>query len=584
MSGTADHGRHPALPQLRLDQLLDELQARLDAARSTQGRMHSLLEAVLSVGRELDLEQVLRRIVESAVALTDAEYGALGVVDRHRLSQFLPVGISEDLVHRIGPLPSGHGLLGELIRHPQPLRLTDLSEHPASHGFPEHHPPMRSFLGVPIRVRDEVFGNLYLTEKRGGAQFDPDDEAVLTTLSVAAGVAIDNARLYHESRRREQWLEALGVITRTLLAGTPANQVLSLIARLALQVALADSAAVLLPVAGTDSLKVEVAEGHDAERIGGLVVPADGSLAGLAARTGRPAVATDVRVDARARAWPLPDQESEFGPLVAVPLVANERSSGSLRLCRLAGRPPFDDNEVELLSGFAAQAALALELARHRAESEHMALLQDRDRIARDLHDLAIQRLFATGLTLQSAGRLIERPEAAERVGRAVDDLDETIKIIRSTIFALRTVGNEDGEPATLRRRLVKAVRAASDALGFAPSLLMDGPVDSDVPDDHGDQLLAVLAEALSNTVRHSRAQRVDVRLTVENAGGITLMVTDNGVGLGGATPSGGLVNMRSRAALLGGALRIEEPDAGGTRLIWRVPLTVDGPAVERKR
>ncbi|XUZ91592.1 GAF domain-containing sensor histidine kinase [Streptomyces sp. HD1123-B1] len=546
--------------------------------------MHSLLEAVLSVGRELDLEQVLRRIVESAVALTDAEYGALGVVDRHRLSQFLPVGISEDLVHRIGPLPSGHGLLGELIRHPQPLRLTDLSEHPASHGFPEHHPPMRSFLGVPIRVRDEVFGNLYLTEKRGGAQFDPDDEAVLTTLSVAAGVAIDNARLYHESRRREQWLEALGVITRTLLAGTPANQVLSLIARLALQVALADSAAVLLPVAGTDSLKVEVAEGHDAERIGGLVVPADGSLAGLAARTGRPAVATDVRVDARARAWPLPDQESEFGPLVAVPLVANERSSGSLRLCRLAGRPPFDDNEVELLSGFAAQAALALELARHRAESEHMALLQDRDRIARDLHDLAIQRLFATGLTLQSAGRLIERPEAAERVGRAVDDLDETIKIIRSTIFALRTVGNEDGEPATLRRRLVKAVRAASDALGFAPSLLMDGPVDSDVPDDHGDQLLAVLAEALSNTVRHSRAQRVDVRLTVENAGGITLMVTDNGVGLGGATPSGGLVNMRSRAALLGGALRIEEPDAGGTRLIWRVPLTVDGPAVERKR
>ncbi|WP_432039612.1 GAF domain-containing protein [Streptomyces cucumeris] len=584
MSGTADHGRHPALPQLRLDQLLDELQARLDAARSTQGRMHSLLEAVLSVGRELDLEQVLRRIVESAVALTDAEYGALGVVDRHRLSQFLPVGISEDLVHRIGPLPSGHGLLGELIRHPQPLRLTDLSEHPASHGFPEHHPPMRSFLGVPIRVRDEVFGNLYLTEKRGGAQFDPDDEAVLTTLSVAAGVAIDNARLYHESRRREQWLEALGVITRTLLAGTPANQVLSLIARLALQVALADSAAVLLPVAGTDSLKVEVAEGHDAERIGGLVVPADGSLAGLAARTGRPAVATDVRVDARARAWPLPDQESEFGPLVAVPLVANERSSGSLRLCRLAGRPPFDDNEVELLSGFAAQAALALELARHRAESEHMALLQDRDRIARDLHDLAIQRLFATGLTLQSTGRLIERPEAAERVGRAVDDLDETIKIIRSTIFALRTVGNEDGEPATLRRRLVKAVRAASDALGFAPSLLMDGPVDTDVPDDHGDQLLAVLAEALSNTVRHSRAQRVDVRLTVENAGGITLMVTDNGVGLGGATPSGGLVNMRSRAALLGGALRIEEPDAGGTRLIWRVPLTVDGPAVERKR
>ncbi|MET7763887.1 GAF domain-containing sensor histidine kinase [Streptomyces sp. NPDC005393] len=578
MSGTGHQGRHPALPQLRLDQLLDELQARLDAARATQDRMHNLLEAVLSVGRELDLEQVLRRIVESAVVLADAEYGALGVVDRHRLSQFLPVGISEEQAHRIGPLPSGHGLLGELIRHPQPLRLTDLSEHPASHGFPEHHPPMRSFLGVPIRVRDEVFGNLYLTEKRGGAQFDPDDEAVLTTLSVAAGVAIDNARLYHESRRREQWLEALGVITRTLLAGTPSGEALSLIARLALQVALADSAAILLPAAGTDSLVVEVAEGHDAERIEGLVVPSDGSLAGLAARTGHPAVATDVRIDSRARSWPLPAQESEFGPLVAVPLVANERSSGALRLYRLAGRPPFDDNEVHLLSGFAAQAALALELARHRAESEHMALLQDRDRIARDLHDLAIQRLFATGLTLQSAGRLIERPEAAERVGRAVDDLDETIKIIRSTIFALRAVGDEDGEPTGLRRRLVKAVRSASDALGFAPSLLMDGPVDTDVPDETGDQVLAVLAEALSNTVRHAHAQRVDVRLTV--GADITLTITDNGVGLGGATPSGGLVNMRSRAELLGGTLDIEAPEAGGTRLVWRVPPAADGPPV----
>lgn len=580
-SGSADQGRHPALPQLRLDQLLGELQARLDAARSTQDRMHSLLEAVLSVGRELDLEQVLRRIVEAAVVLADAEYGALGVVDRHRLSQFLPVGISGEQAYRIGPLPSGHGLLGELIRHPQPLRLTDLSEHPASYGFPEHHPPMRSFLGVPIRVRDEVFGNLYLTEKRGGAQFDADDEAVLTTLSVAAGVAIDNARLYHESRRREQWLEALGVITRTLLAGTPAAEALSLIARLALQVALADSAAILLPATGTDSLMVEVAEGHDAERIGGLVVPSDGSLAGLAARTGRPAFASDVRVDSRARSWPLPAPESEFGPVVAVPLVAGERASGALRLCRLAGRQPFDDHEVALLSGFAAQAALALELARHRAESEHMAILQDRDRIARDLHDLAIQRLFATGLTLQSAGRLIERPEAAERVGRAVDDLDETIKIIRSTIFALRTVGDDGGEPATLRRRLVKAVRSASDTLGFAPSLLMDGPVDTDVPDETGDHVLAVLAEALSNTVRHAHAQRVEVRLTV--GARITLEVTDNGVGIGGAAPSGGLVNMRSRAELLGGTLDIEAPEAGGTRLVWCVPLDRRRPAGRAK-
>ncbi|MEU5645568.1 sensor histidine kinase [Streptomyces milbemycinicus] len=574
MSGTADQGRHPALPQLSLDQLLHELQARLDAARATQGRTHNLLEAVLSVGRELDLEQVLRRIVEAAVVLADAEYGALGVVDQHRLSQFLPVGISEELARRIGPLPGGHGLLGELIRRPQPLRLTDLAAHSSSQGFPDHHPPMRSFLGVPIRVRDEVFGILYLTEKRGGAGFDSEDEAVLTTLSVAAGVAIDNARLYHESRRREQWLEASGVITRTLLAGTPSGEALSLIARLALQVSLADSAAVLLPAEGTDSLLVEVAEGHDAERLGGQVVPSDGSLAGLAARTGRPAVSGDIRNDARA--WPIPAREGEFGPLVAVPLVAGERTSGALRLCRLAGRPPFDDHEVALLSGFAAQAALALELARHRAESERLALRHDRDRIARDLHDLAIQRLFATGLTLQSAGRLIKHPEAAERVGRAVDDLDETIKIIRSTIFALRVVGDGDAEATGLRWRLVKAIRSASDVLGFTPSLVVDGPVDTDVPDEVADQVLAVLAEALSNTARHAHARRVDVRLSV--GAEVTLTVTDDGLGMGGSAPSGGLINMRSRAQLHDGTLHIEVPEAGGTRLVWRVPLASGRP------
>ncbi|NUP45258.1 MAG: GAF domain-containing sensor histidine kinase [Streptomyces sp.] len=574
MSGTADQGRHPALPQLSLDQLLHELQARLDAARATQGRTHNLLEAVLSVGRELDLEQVLRRIVEAAVVLADAEYGALGVVDQHRLSQFLPVGISEELARRIGPLPGGHGLLGELIRRPQPLRLTDLAAHASSQGFPDHHPPMRSFLGVPIRIRDEVFGILYLTEKRGGAGFDPEDEAVLTTLSVAAGVAIDNARLYHESRRREQWLEASGVITRTLLAGAPSGEALSLIARLALQVSLADSAAVLLPAEGTDSLLVEVAEGHDAERLGGQVVPSDGSLAGLAARTGRPAVSGDIGNDPRA--WPIPAREGEFGPLVAVPLVAGERSSGALRLCRLAGRPPFDDNEVALLSGFAAQAALALELARHRAESERLALRHDRDRIARDLHDLAIQRLFATGLTLQSAGRLIKHPEAAERVGRAVDDLDETIKIIRSTIFALRVVGDGDAEATGLRWRLVKAIRSASDVLGFTPSLVVDGPVDTDVPDEVADQVLAVLAESLSNTARHAQARRVDVRLSA--GAEVTLTVTDDGVGMGGSAPSGGLVNMRSRAQLHDGTLHIEAPEAGGTRLVWRVPLASGRP------
>ncbi|AZS73412.1 histidine kinase [Streptomyces lydicus] len=534
--------------------------------------MRSLLDAVMSLGRGLELPQVLQGIVEAAVTLTDAEYGALGVVgDGQRLSQFLPVGMSDALMAEIGRTPCGRGILGELIRRPEPLRLTDLSSHPHSYGFPAHHPPMRTFLGVPVRVRDEVFGNLYLTEKRGGGSFDADDEAVVTTLSIAAGVAIDNARMYHESRRRERRLEALAEITRSLLSGTEADRVLQLIAERALEVAGADSAAVLLPApAGPDSLRVAVAHGAGAGRIAGLLVPAEGSLPGMAARTGRPVVSADIRSDPRAYPLGLGDgTEEEYGPAIAVPLQIDS-GRGALRLGRLAGRPPFDDTEATLISGFADQAVIALELGRHRAESEELAVFHDRDRIARDLHDLAIQRLFATGITLQSATRLIDRPEAAERVGRAVDDLDDTIKIIRSTIFGLRTTGDGRGGPS-LRRDLTEAVRGATGTLGFAPSLRIDGPVDATVPDGLAEQVLAVAVEALSNAARHARAHRLDLVLTVDDA--VTLTVTDDGVGVGAARHTGGLANLRARAEMYGGRLTVGAPASGGTRLVWSVPL-----------
>lgn len=579
-AGAEEH--HPGrgrLPHFRLDELLDELQARLDAARTTQDRMHSLLEAVLSVGRELDLAQVLRRIVEAAVALTNARYGALGVIGAgQRLTSFLPVGIDEEEAARIGPLPSGHGVLGELIRTPEPLRLSDLTAHPARHGFPAHHPPMRTFLGVPVRVRDEVFGNLYLTEKRGSADFDADDEAVVTTLAVAAGVAVDNARLYAESRRRGQWQEALGEITRLLLSGASSSEVLRLIAWHALDVSQSDSACVLLPDPGhgdgTGGLRVVVAVGALAEKESGVVVPYDETLSGLAARTGESAVTADIAEDPRTRFSPA-DEAEAHGPVVAVPLLAQKHAPGALRLSRLTGRAPFDETEVELLKDFAAQAALALELAQHRAESEQLALLHERDRIARDLHDLAIQRLFATGMTLQSAGRLIDRPEAAERVNRAVDDLDETIKIIRSTIFALRTSGEGPPEETrtNLRRTLARAVSDAADQLGFLPALRMEGPVDTSVPVEAADHVRAVLAEALSNIVRHARARHVDVALSVGTA--LSLTVTDDGAGIGARPRTGGLANMRSRAELLGGTLTVTDGPASGsgTRLVWEVPL-----------
>ncbi|MGW2517221.1 sensor histidine kinase [Streptomyces sp. NPDC001617] len=533
--------------------------------------MHSLLDAVTNIGRGLELPQVLGSIVEAAVALTDAEYGALGVIgDGQRLSQFLPVGIADELAARIGQSPCGRGILGELIRNPVPLRLTDLTRHPNSYGFPEHHPPMRTFVGVPIRVRDEVFGNLYLTEKRGGAGFDADDEAVLATLANAAGVAVDNARMYHDSRRRERWLEALSEITRSLFAGTPVREVLHLIARRASEVADADLAAVLLPAdSGGARLTVEVAYGRDAMGVPPLERSRErGNVEGAVLPTQDSA------------AYPLGGKghADAYGPTVAVPLPLDASACGALRLSRCAGRPAFDDTEVALVSRFADQAAIALELARRRAESEELAVLHERDRIARDLHDLAIQRLFATGMTLQSASRMIERPDAAERVARAVKDLDTTVQIIRSTIFELRSAGDDRGGPG-LRRRMPETARLAAQSLGFSPVLRIDGPVDSTVPADVAEHVLAVTAEALSNIARHAGARRADVVLSVPPAGDVlTLTVTDDGTGTGvpGGRHTGGLANLRSRAEQYGGTLTVESPAQGGTRLVWRVPLPPD--------
>ncbi|MEV7286303.1 GAF domain-containing sensor histidine kinase [Streptomyces sp. NPDC093252] len=559
------------LPQLRLDELLEELQARIDAARGTRDRVHSLLEAVLSVGRELDLEQALRSIVEAAAALVDAEYAALGVIgpDGRRLSAFHTVGVTEDEIARIGHYPEGHGILGELIRNPEPLRLSKLSAHPASYGFPPNHPPMNTFLGVPIRVRDQVFGNLYLTEKRGGAQFDEEDIAVTSTLAVAAGVAIDNARLYEESRLRERWLRATAEITHSLMSGAERGEVLRLIAGRARDIMGAALAVVAMPMEDTDALGVELALGPEADAVRGLVVPADAGLIGEAFTGVAPVTSPDVGTDDRVAAPSL--RSAGLGPAVAVPVGTGEDGvRGVLLLLRESGRTVFTTTEIEPLQGFAAQAAVAMELAERRRDAEEVAVLKDRDRIARDLHDLAIQRLFATGMTLQSAGRFIEHAEASERVARAVDDLDETIKIIRSTIFGLRAREGTTG--GGLRARAVRVVGESAPVLGFAPSVRMEGLVDTDVPRETADHVVAVLSEALTNVARHARAARVDVALTAVS-GEVRLTVTDDGVGIPAKGRRSGLDNMRERARSLGGTLDITTPEKGGTLLDWRAPL-----------
>ncbi|MFI9583853.1 GAF domain-containing protein [Streptomyces sp. NPDC052236] len=566
----SSHERSVRLPQLRLDELLEELQARLDAARGTRDRVHSLLEAVLSVGRELDLEQVLRSIVEAAAALVDAEYAALGVIgpDGRRLSEFLTVGVSQEQIAEIGPYPEGHGILGELIRKPEPLRLAKISEHPASYGFPAHHPPMNTFVGVPIRVRDHVFGNLYLTEKRGGTQFDEEDESVLATLAVAAGVAIDNARLYEKAKQRERWLRASAEINHSLMSGGARGEVLGLIAERAREIVDAELAMVAVPMADTGTLAVELAIGQESDAHRGLVLPPEGTLMGAAYTAARLATSADVAHDERIIAGP--QRFQGMGPAVAVPIGSGDVVRGVLLLVRAAGRTVFTEAETGPLLGFAGQAAVAMELAERRADAEQIALLEDRDRIARDLHDLAIQRLFATGMTLQSAGRFIEHPGASERVERAVDDLDETIKIIRSTIFGLRAREADGGE--TLRSRTVRAAGEAAPVLGFAPSLRMEGLLDTNVPRDIADHLVAVLSEALTNVARHAHASRADVALTTDGVD-VTLTVADDGVGIPTKGRRSGLRNLAERAEQLGGVLELTCPPGGGTTLLWRVPV-----------
>ncbi|MFE2476724.1 GAF domain-containing protein [Streptomyces sp. NPDC059389] len=556
---------------MQLDELLEELQARINAVRGTRDRVHSLLEAVVSVGRELDLSQVLRRIVEAGALLVEADYGALGVIgpDGRTLSQFLTVGLTEGQIARIGALPAGHGLLGEVIRHPEPLRLTELSAHTASYGFPADHPPMRTFLGVPIRVRDEVFGNLYLTDKRDGQDFDTEDEAVISTLSVAAGVAIDNARLYEGSQRQQRWLRANAEITNSLLSGSPRPAALELIARRAREITGAELADISMPLDGTDDLAVELSVGPGSELRRGLVVPVEGSLSGAAYEAGRPVTTASLATD---DLYGDAQQMTALGPAVAVPLgTAAGDGRGVLLLARAVAEPVFTDGELEPLLAFARQAALALELAERRRDAEQIALLEERDRIARDLHDLAIQRLFATGMTLQNAARLVEHEGAAERVGRAVDDLDETIKIIRSTIFGLRAKDREAGPG--LRARAARAVGEAGSALGHPPRLSMEGLLDTDVSTQVADHAMAVLTELLSNAARHAHATRVGVSLKATHDE-IVLTVTDNGRGVPAQGRRSGLRNLDERARGLGGTFSVGSPSEGGSVLVWRAPLS----------
>jgi signal transduction histidine kinase len=559
---------HPLVPQLRLDELLAELQARLQNVLATRDRTHALLEAVVAVGGHLDLEVVLRRIVEAAVSLVDARYGALGVVgEGGALVEFVPVGLDESEIGKIDHWPEGRGLLGELINHPDTLRIPDISADPRSVGFPEGHPPMRSFLGTPVRIRDEIYGNLYLTGKRGGAEFDEEDEALVVALAAAAGVAIENARLYAEARRQQQWLRANAEVTQRLLSGDEPHDVLALITRLGLEMAGADLVMLALPAAGGGQLVIEHAIGAGAEGALGLVLPVHGSASGIVIASGKPLAMDDFSHDERvARAA---REQLGLGPAVLVPLGSAGNVRGVLTAGRHRGSLPLSPPAMEMLITFAAQAGIGLELAEHRRDAQRLALFEDRDRIARDLHDLVIQRLFATGMSLQGSSGLIADPEAAKRVRQAVDALDETIRDIRSAIFSLQS--RPQARPAGARARILEIIGEMTESLGFAPSVRMEERLDALVSAEMTEQLLAVLREALSNVARHADASRVSVAVTAGSD--LILTVRDDGSGMKGSTRRSGLANLADRAGKLGGTLRVGPAAGGGTELQWRVPL-----------
>jgi signal transduction histidine kinase len=565
------------LARARLDELLEELLERVDEVLEAQDRLRGLLDAVVTLAGDLSLDSVLQRIVTTASELVGARFGALGVLavagssDDRRLREFVTHGLSQADRDRIGDLPRGHGLLGLIIDEPHPVRLDRIGDHAASYGFPPNHPPMGTFLGVPIRIRDTVFGNLYLTEKRDGASFTLEDEQVVVALAAAAGVMIENARLYEEAARRRRWLEAAAEITAALLGEVSRDQALQLVADSAREVAGADVTAVLLRRAESDDLVVSVLSGVDDADLVGSEWRGDRGLVGQVLTSGERAVVRDLAQESSALegGWSPPESFPDLGPVMALPLCAAGELTGVLALGWDREREQeFLDTDMALPVAFAEQTALALQVASAREDRARLAVFEDRDRIGRDLHDLVIQRLFAIGLTLENAARMAVRPEVAERVSNAVDDIDATIKEIRRSIFEL---GSERGSLTGLRTELGKVVEEQTVMLGFRPSFVTDGPLDSAVPDQIRPHLLAVLREGLSNAARHAKATTVDV--VVQAGTDVVLTVVDDGRGIPPDVPTSGIRNMQERAVELGGTCEVSPRPEGGTVLRWAAPL-----------
>lgn len=565
-----ESGLHPlrqTLSQLRLRELLVEVQDRVEQIVEGRDRLDGLVEAMLVVTSGLDLDATLRTIVHSATNLVDARYGALEVHDReNRLLRFVHEGIDDDTIAEIGNLPEGLGLIRLLIDEPKPLRLEDLSRHPASVGFPPNHPPMRTFLGVPVRVRGESFGTLYLTDKTNGLPFSEDDEVLVQALAAAAGIAIANARLYQQAKARQSWIEATRDIATELLSGTEPATVFRLVGEEAIKLTGADAALVAVPLDEstsadqvTELLVIETVGADNLNSLAGQTIPVAGTALGEVFVNSTPRQVDQLELDGMDGLMPA-------GAALLLPLRTPGAVAGVVVVLRRAGPGSFTDEQLEMMAAFADQAALALQLATSQRRVRELDVLADRDRIARDLHDHVIQRLFAVGLSLQGTVPRTREPEVQQRLSEAVDDLQAVIQEIRTTIFDLH--GAAQGV-TRLRQRIDAAVGQFAGA-GLRTTVQYIGPL-SVVDSALADHAEAVVLEAVSNAARHAQATTLSVRIRVDDD--LSIEVSDNGRGMPADVTGSGLVNLRRRAEEIGGEFLIEQLPAGGTQLRWSAPL-----------
>ncbi|MBE1495702.1 GAF domain-containing protein [Amycolatopsis lexingtonensis] len=545
---------------MELDQLLGQLVERAQEVMGTQGRLRGLLRASQVVAGDLDLPTLLRRIVEAARELLGARYAALGVIGSDgQLAEFVHVGMDEETVARVGRLPEGKGLLGAVVEDPRPIRLATIGDDPRSSGFPDEHPPMRSFLGVPIRVRGIVFGNLYLTECRHG-EFTAEDEQLALALAATAGQAIDNARLYETARKQQEWLAASGAIMRELLS-TGSGRPLELIAGHTLDLADADLVTVVRP--DGERLRIEVAVGLGTEELAGSVLEPDGTMSGQVFTTGAPLLGS--WLDRQARSDAADPLRAGLDAVMVVPLTGAGQVNGVLTAARKIGRPGFTADDLAMAAGFASQASVAIELADARAEQQRSELYDERDRIAVELHSDVVQRLYAIGLSLQTTAGAARSEVVARRVRTAIADLDSVITRIRDTVFELDDVLPRAA--ASVHDRVLEVLADVGAELGFTASTEFSGKLDAISPPELADELVTALREGLSLIARRTGA--VSVQVAVRSAEGrLSVVLAHDGSPLA-ATPEEAPARIAELARRRGGASEVRERE-----LVWWVPLS----------